>query len=247
MIAVDRDLSALRWSAVACVRFVAASLFCLGMLPGGSLPTKTALGAELAVETIEDAPPTEGMSEEMVAQFGNRGFKVTSGKSKTVCEFWPRTVWPVQEDFVASSTIQYPFEFGELVGLMRYKRKGSDFRGRVIPAGVYTVRYALQPVDGNHVGTSDTRDFALLLPASEDKTVAPLEKDALFKLSKQAAGTSHPAMLCLLGVGEAGVDLPRMTHEESRDLWSLQFENAAAAGDKTSKLALSLVVLGKAE
>jgi hypothetical protein len=150
----------------------------------------------------------------------------------------------VQEGFKPSSTILYPFTMGEFVGVVEYKRKGGDFRGQDIPAGVYTLRYALQPVDGNHVGTSDTRDFLLLGKAEEDTAVAPVEKEKLFKQSAQAIGTTHPAMLCLQAT--SAVEAPAVENDEAKEMATLRVSNPSSAGGKKSPLSIGLVVVGHA-
>lgn len=202
-------------------------------------------GQELRVETLDEAPPADVLSAEIVKQLSPKGYKVMSGTSRTVCEIWPASQWPAKADFKPSNSVLYPFEMGQLMGAIRYKRKGGDFRGQEIPAGVYTLRYALQPEDGNHVGTSDTRDFLLLLPPADDQQAGVVSKENLFKLSPKASGTPHPAMLSLLSPS-AKSDAPRMRHDEDRELWSLGFAGKASGG-KTGELPIEIVVVGRAK
>jgi hypothetical protein len=108
------------------------------------------------------------------------------------------------------------------------------------------LRYALQPQDGNHVGTSDTRDFLLLSSVSDDTEPDEVEKMRLFKLSAKTSGTPHPAMLSLLVPAAEPGDLPAMIHHESRELWSLRFVNPAIAGGEKQELVVELVVVGRA-
>ena len=42
----------------------------------------------------------------------------------------------------------------------------GHFRDQSVPAGVYVARYLRQPDDGNHLGETSYRDFAVLVPAS---------------------------------------------------------------------------------
>ncbi|HUY35888.1 MAG TPA: hypothetical protein VMV69_24325 [Pirellulales bacterium] len=204
---------------------------------------------EYRVERLE-TPAPDGVAPAIAERLAPAGYKVMVGK-RTICEVWPASQWPVAADFKSSSSVIYPFEMGQLIGVARYPRKGGDFRGRAIPKGVYIMRYGLQPQDGNHVGTSDTRDFLLLLSAADDTDPQPVDKPRLFKLSAKTSGTTHPAMLSLLAPpGEPG-DLPAMIHHESRELWSLRFANPSqtgdkTAGDKTADLVVELVVVGKA-
>ena len=127
------------------------------------------LAADFRLEPLADAVAAEELSPAIAKTLQSEGFKVIKGKSRTLCELWFSETWAAKSGFKPTNTVLYPFEVGQLVGVARYKSKGTDFRGQEIPAGVYTIRYAQQPVDGNHVGTSDTLDFLLLLPADADK------------------------------------------------------------------------------
>jgi hypothetical protein len=109
---------------------------------------------------------------------------------------------------------------------------------------VYTIRYAQQPEDGNHVGTSDTRDFFLLIPAAADREVAKLAEPKMFQVSAKAAGTTHPTMLSLMRSGDG--ETPAVQHDSERELVSVRVKGQAKAGDKTAPLVLTVVVVGHA-
>ena len=130
---------------------------------------------DYSVEPLDQPAPSGELSEAVAAQLAPKGFTVKKGK-RSLCEIWPCKTWPVKADFKRSSSLIYPLEFGELIGAVHFARKAGDFRGQDIPKGTYTLRYALQPQDGNHIGTSDTRDFILLVPATEDQEPAPMSK-----------------------------------------------------------------------
>ena len=206
-----------------------------------------AAAARYRVKTIDEAPPTDELSEEIAAQLQPKAVRIERGK-KVLCDIWLRKQWPVRHGFEPTGEILYPFEPGELIGVIRYHRQGEDFRGQQLEPGVYTMRYALQPVDGNHVGTSDTRDFVLLLPAAEDQEVAPLDEQSLVDLSTEASGTTHPALLAMRAVGEGAADevVPTMRHDEDRDLWSVRVRGKTNDADKPT-LPVEIVVVGQAE
>ena len=48
-------------------------------------------------------------------------------------------------------------------GNARDRRLSSDIRGKVVKPGVYTLRYALQPQNGDHLGAAPNREFLLLV------------------------------------------------------------------------------------
>lgn len=87
---------------------------------------------------------------------------------------------------------------GILVGAVTIEKDFRDVRGRVIKAGAYTLRYGIQPANGDHLGVSTFREFVLLSPAAQDTSPAPpAGHDALVDLSKQTIGGSHPAVWSL--------------------------------------------------
>ncbi len=206
-----------------------------------------ATAQDLRVEVLQQAAPAEGLSSELAQQLADKGFRVLRGSNRTVCEIWPTKEFAIREGFSPTSKVIYPFEVGQFLGVIRFPRKGEDFRGQQIPSGVYTLRYALQPEDGNHVGTSDTRDFVLLSRLEDDTVLAPLEGKELFERSAKVVETTHPAMLCLLASDAAPEEAPRMAHIEERDWWSVVFDNPARSGEENSMLPVNLVVVGKGE
>lgn len=225
------------------MRFVWAKLFWTLLLSALVCWASPVFAAdEYRVEAIEAAPTADELSPAIAERLSQTGFKVVSGKSKVLCEVWPVSAWEVEPDFKPTGSVNYPFKFGELLGVVRFARTGGDFRGQKIRKGVYTMRYGLQPQDGNHVGTSDTRDFVVLVPAADDTDVAPLAKEKLFDDSTNASGTAHPAILSVLPASGEGKP-PRLVHHEDRDLWAVDF--AGKAGDGRKELLVELVVVGQ--
>ena len=197
---------------------------------------------ELTVEKLADGPPADELSAEVVARLSRSGFKVLDARGRTVCEIWLAGQLAVNPDFEPTLTIIYPLESGSLAGALHFPRKGSDFRGQEIPSGVYTLRYGNQPEDGNHIGTFETRDFLLMLPAAADRDPKTLEGDDFFGTSAEAAESTHPAIIPLLKPG--GGDAPAVHHIEDMEWWVLRLSGSDGKGGKQ---ALELVVAGTAE
>jgi hypothetical protein len=63
--------------------------------------------------------------------------------------------------------------------------------------GVYTLRFGLQPQNGDHLGISPNREFLLLSPAAADLDPKVLGFDAVVAIAQQTTGTSHPASLSI--------------------------------------------------
>ncbi len=202
-----------------------------------------ARAADYVLEPLAEGPAPGDLSEAVAAAIAPQGFVVKKG-ARTLCEIWPAAEWTVVDGFTPTASLLYPFQVGQLLGVAHYKSTGEDFRGQEIASGWYTIRYAQQPEDGNHVGTSDTRDFLVLLPAAEDTSAEQLPTEQLIELSKQAAQSNHPCMLALLRAEPDSGAEPTLRFDENRELWSVQLQGnvAGAAG---TVLPLEMVVVGK--
>jgi hypothetical protein len=198
------------------------------------------------VEVLNEGPPADSLSGDVAKQIADTGLVVTKDESRTVCQLWFCKQWPVADTTKSAADVNYPFAQGQLVGVLALKRKSGDFRDRDLSRGVYTLRYALQPVDGNHVGTFPTRDFLLMVNAENDTSAEPMGVEKLVKLSAKALEASHPALMCLLKPSGDPKTLPAMRHDEDGDWWTVQFKGTTAAGDKSQDLRVDLIVSGHA-
>lgn len=195
--------------------------------------------------TTSDSPIPEEVSPEIAKTLSADSIKMMKGEKRTACEIWLCKEWEVKEGFEPTPQVLYPFKPGQLIGVLQFKRRSADFRDQTIDSGVYTLRYMQQPVDGNHVGTSPTRDFILLVSAEDDKDPAILNPMELIVGSAEAAESSHPAMLCLQQPVDAE-KLPAVRFNEPHEWHILQFSGSAKVGDKASPLQVDLVVVGLA-
>lgn len=208
------------------------------------LPAISTFAADHKVEALKEGPPGEGISPQVAATLGSSGLRVKRGTA-TLCDIWLCKEWAVPADFKPTTQVLYPFKVGQLIGIVKFARRGSDFRDQDVPSGLYTLRYAQQPVDGKHVGTSPTRDFLLLTKAADDSSPEALDYNKLAKQSAEAAGSSHPALLPLQRV-EGEAELPAIRHDEEHDWWIIRFAGQVKAGDAAKPLVVELLVAGKA-
>lgn len=199
--------------------------------------------AEGKVEVTKAAIP-DLVAPEIAAKLAPQAIEVTVG-GKKVCEVWLAKSWPVQEGFKPTPNVLYPFAVGQLIGVIKFPGRAGDFRNQQFAGGVYTLRYGKQPQDGNHVGTSDTRDFLVLAPAKKDTKPDDLEMEAMHTLSKEVTRATHPAILSMLTAGEAA-EKPSLQHYPDRELVALRVAGDAVAGSKDSKLTIEFVLVGHA-
>jgi hypothetical protein len=128
-----------------------------------------------------------------------KGYRILLDESGPATEFWFRKEIPAQPKNASSDAVYDRISESTLVGVVHFTRGFNDYRGQSVPAGFYTLRYALMPNDGNHLGVAPSRDFLLLIPASADPGPQTMPKfQDLVALSRQASGTKHPAPMSLL-------------------------------------------------
>jgi hypothetical protein len=194
----------------------------------------SAFAQDYKLEPIATAAP--GLPAAYEAAIQPQGFRV-NGASGAWCEVWLAKSVPVGAK-PDDAAISFGVAQGTLLGVIRFPGKGADRRGQVIPAGVYTLRYSLFPVDGAHSGVAPQRDFALMTPISADPDPAarPAFED-LVKMSGKASGTPHPAVLSL-ETPPTGATAPSVVKEGEHD-WVLTV--------KAGSLTFSVIVVGKAE
>ena len=193
---------------------------------------------EFAAQPLQEAAPTD-VSEAIRKELAPAGYRVQRG-GKPFVDFWFRTAVPTADPAKGLGILYPTVRQGGLVGVARFHGGASDFKAQKFPAGVYTLRYSIQPEDGDHQGTAESRDFLLLCQIAGDLSPDPIGEKDLHKLSAKVNGKKHPAVLYLVG-GQGG-KLPRVIHDETAE--RAVFEAEVPAGGKP--LRFSIVVVGKA-
>lgn len=158
-----------------------------------------ALAAQTPLKPVAASPP-EMVGESVRAQLAG-AFDVSVDGSK-LARFWFRKELPAGASGAAPLGINFnQLSSGELFGVVELVAEWTDYKDKPVPAGVYTLRYAIQPADGNHTGVSPYRDYLLLLPAKDDQDASmEFDADKLNHLSTEASGTNHPAVLALFPI-----------------------------------------------
>lgn len=211
-----------------------------------SVSATMAYAVDHKVEPSDAAPPKDALPSAIADLLGGPSFKVVRGASRVVCEVWLCKEWSIAADAKPKGDVLYPFQPGQVIGAVRYPRKGSDFRDQVVADGVYTLRYGQQPVDGAHVGTSPIRDFLVLIKASDEQSAEPLDYKTLAKKSAAAAGSNHPLLLSLQRPDAAEAAGLSLRHNEQAEWWIVHVMGQSKTGDKSAKQPLDVVVVGHA-
>jgi hypothetical protein len=186
-------------------------------------PTAAFAQDSIKVAVLKQSPP-ESVAAPVRDSLSGQGFRLEDDQGHTIADIWLRKAIPVSEKPGApKGAILFPFlAEGELVGVLQFATEGHDYRDQTIAKGVYTMRYGLQPVNGDHLGVSTYRDYSLILPAAKDQSLALPPRKQLEERSAQSAGTSHPAVFLLLAApATASKSDASVIRDAEKNTWSV--------------------------
>ncbi len=162
------------------------------------------------------------------------GTKLVDPQGKTFLEVWLVSTAPsgpkTAEENVTLTTIPH----GALLAVLRFPMQWYDRRGQVVKPGIYTARFSLFPISGDHQGIAPQRDFIALTKMSDDTDPKATPNFAeLMKWSEKAAGAPHPLVMSIWKADEAKADFSAQGESD----WVLQ--------RKIGDTWIALVVVGK--
>lgn len=194
----------------------------------------------LAVPKVERTGPcTDPVVADAVKKvLAPQGYRVTLDDGSIV-DLWPAAQIPTSAKTREDATYSLPPS--SFFGVIHFAKNARDARGNAISAGTYNLRYELQPNDGNHLGTSPTPDFLLLVPAAADTDPAQIYSfERVIQLSEQVTGKKHPGVFNL--VPADAKQFPSVV-TDANDHTVLFFKIKTRSGE----LPLGLVVKGTTE
>jgi hypothetical protein len=160
--------------------------------------------------------------------------------STTKVEVWWVSSLPLREG--AKTPAWSDVADGTLVGAMRTGSDWNDIRGYTLRPGVYTLRFALQPQNGDHMGISPNREFLLPAPAADDTSPEPAGYEGAVELAKKASRRSHPASLSIDPPSASAPPLSATTNDLGHQVVIVSVPTSAGA-----PLTFGLVVDGTIE
>src|SRR5262249_47566764 len=143
------------------VRLVAAMFLVLAFHAAG------AAAEEKYSAKVAEAPPPDQLKPAIRDLLDAKAVQVMDGKGQTLCEVWFRKVIPAKaaEEQVKNGLTYRELPQTTVMGAIRFDKPAKDYRDQDVPAGVYTLRLAYQPQDGDHMGTAPYPEFCLLASA----------------------------------------------------------------------------------
>src|SRR6266513_2763115 len=119
--------------------------------------------ADLTVKATDKEPPKE-LGEAIRQTLQTKAAQVLDG-NQPAFEFWFAREIPLKSKPASLAKALDSLAPATLLGAVSVSAATRDYRDDELPAGIYTLRFALQPQDGNHSGSTDYIYFAVLVPA----------------------------------------------------------------------------------
>jgi hypothetical protein len=190
--------------------------------------------ADLALKVVDKEPPKE-IDASIRAKLQSKAVQLLEG-DKPVFEFWFSAEIPLQSKPVSVAKALEAVRQTTLLGAVSVAISQRDYRDDDLSAGLYTMRFVLQPQDGNHLGTSEFPYFAALTPAKIDTKLDGIaDYKTLVKASSKETTTDHPVILSLRPASSDAGENP-VLNEPAPVHKSVRVKVPARAGDseKTS-------------
>lgn len=179
-----------------------------------------------------------------------KSVQVFDAKDNLHCEIWFRKKVPAKatEDQVKNGLTYAEVQETTILGVIHFPQKTTDYRKQEIKPGVYTLRLASQPKDGDHMGTAPGQDFCLLVAADKDLKLDTMEPKVLHELSakSRADDATHPGVLFLFPNDKDKSDVATVVVPEGhKDHRVVKRGLDVEVNGKTVKLGIALTVVGE--
>jgi len=208
-----------------------------------ALAATTGSAAALSLKVVDKDPPKE-LDPSIAAKLQKSAVQLLDG-DKASYEFWFAAELPLTAKPGSPARALDSVKQADLLGAVSVPKALRDYRDDEVAAGVYTIRFALQPQDGNHLGSAEFLYFAVLVPAKLDtKPDGIADYKALVKASSKETATDHPVILSLRPPSSTDGDAPKL-YEPAADHKSVRVKVPAKWGDEKSAVTFEIVYEGK--
>lgn len=193
---------------------------------------------------LEKLDPPEAVAESIRKLLAPEALVVTVENGDALMKVWFRTVVPIKAtaEQIKNGVTYREIPEGELVGVIQFPTKFTDYRRQEIAAGVYTLRFAVQPDIGDHTGTAPYPDFCLMCSAEKDKSAERIDKKKLIEVSSEVNEGKHPAVLLLFP--NAAKDAVPKVVGKGDGVWVVNLRRAVASEEEKSSLGFGITVAG---
>ncbi len=201
--------------------------------------------AEYSLKTTEKSPP-ESFSKAIRDTLQPNSIQVLND-GNLVFEFWFRQAIPLKTAPESLAKSMDAIRETTLCGVAIVHKAPPDYRDNPFLQGPMTLRFSLQPQDGNHLGSAEFPYFMTLIPVAYDKEPDGITRyKQMIKASGRDTATDHPIIFSLRPVATAEEGLPKLTqpapeHKSVR----IQVPGKVRNTDQSAPVAFDLVIEGK--
>ncbi len=201
---------------------------------------------KFSIKAEKTAPPGE-LKPDLAKLLGDNAVQFLDPKGGLICTLWFRKEVPAD---ATAEQVKNGLTYGELkettfLAAVKFEQPWTDYRKQKIKPGVYTMRFGVQPMDGDHMGASPEKNFLLLVAADQDTSPAPMEPKMLIEKSMKSIGTGHPGVLMLFENSKPAAAPQLVTKLGNHQVLNFR-ENVSAAGQKAA-IGVGLTLVGHAE
>src|SRR5207253_1684625 len=119
-----------------------------------------AAAAKYSIKTTA-APAPKELKESFRKLLSDQDIQLLDEKGTAIGDVWLRKDVPVKAaaDQLKKGLAYKDLEETTVLGVVRFNQPVTDYRKQRIKPGLYTLRFALQPQDGDHMGTAPYNEF----------------------------------------------------------------------------------------
>ena len=197
-------------------------------------------GAGAYTLNTTDTPPPEGLHASIAEHVRGQALTVVEPDGELLMELWFAREIPGATAPSAHPAVKYPrLPEGVVLAVMRLHHEHRDFRDQAVPPGTYVVRYLRQPDDGDHLGETTFRDFAVLTTVAAAQSPDPQHFEVTLGQALQL--NTHPLVWGLWpGSYVVTPELPGIASHEA-DKWAVKVQIPRS---DDNPLVLAMVVVG---
>ena len=211
---------------------------------GVLLVISSALAADFSVKT-GDQPPTAKVAEPIRGVLSSKPIQLMDG-DKPVLQIWVRQDIPLKSKPSSPSASLESIAETTVLAAVSVEGAGlKDYRDNDVPKGTFVARFALQPQDGDHLGTAEFNTFMVLISSDADKALDTFTKfTPMVKASGKLTSSGHPVVISLRPASSPDGKFPSL-NEPTADHKAIHLKLAGKTADgQTADLVFDLVYQG---
>ncbi len=195
---------------------------------------------------VEKAAAPKDLPEPLQKLLGDQVVRFSDDKGTLKAEIWFRKEVPGKATAaqIANGLTYQEIPQTTLLGVVQVHDEMGDYKKHKIKPGMYTMRLAYQPMDGDHMGTAPYAEFVILVPVKIDPGEPTLEPEKLHKLGTRSSNTGHPGVWLLFPVAKKDLGKPPVLLKKDGGHWVLFITQEVTVDGKKTTIGIGLTLVG---